>query len=138
MGKMGGQEFSRLMMGGNLIGGWSHSRDLAYVSTLARRYNTEAKIRETLELGEANGINAINTWVMQDNSQLFNHWKAGGKMKWFAQVRLDADGGYSQIQKAIDEGAAGVHITGDTAESLLAQGKFEKVGEKCILKEGVF
>jgi hypothetical protein len=129
MGKLGGQEFSRLMMGGNLIGGWSHSRDLAYVGTLARRYNTDAKIRETLELGESQGITAINTWVMQENSSLFNHWKAGGKMKWFAQVRLDADGGYSQIQKAIDEGAAGVHITGDTAESLLAQGKFEKVGE---------
>src|SRR5215471_7923086 len=54
MGKIGGQPFSRLMMGGNLIGGWSHSRELAYVSTLARRYNTDAKIRETLELGESN------------------------------------------------------------------------------------
>jgi len=129
MGKLGGQEFSRLMMGGNLIGGWSHSRELAYVSTLARRYNTDAKIRETLELGESQGITAINTWVMQDNSSLFNHWKSGGKMKWISQVRLDSDGGYSQIQKAIDEGAAGVHITGDTAESLLAQGRFEKVGE---------
>ena len=129
-GKMGGQEFSRLMMGGNLIGGWSHSRDLAYVSTLMRRYNTDAKIRETLELAEANGITAINTWVMQENSHLFNHWKRGGKMKWFAQVRLDADGGYSQIQRAIDEGAAGVHITGDTAESLLqARASLRKSGE---------
>jgi hypothetical protein len=128
-GKIANQEFSRLMLGGNLIGGWSHSRDLGYVSTLARRYNTEAKIRETFELAEANGITAINTWVMQENSHLFDHWKRGGKMKWIAQVRLDADGGYSQIQRAIDEGAAGVHITGDTAESLLAQGKFEKVGE---------
>ena len=99
-GKMGGQEFSRLMLGGNLIGGWSHSRDLAYVSTLMRHYNTDAKIRETLELAEAHGITAINTWVMQENSPLFNHWKRGGKMKWFAQVRLDAGGGYSQIQKA--------------------------------------
>src|SRR5271169_4729639 len=52
-GKIGGQEFSRLFMGGNLIGGYSHSRDLGYVSTLMRRYNTDAKIRETLELGEA-------------------------------------------------------------------------------------
>ena len=128
-GKLAGQEFSRLMLGGNLIGGFSHSRDLAYVPTLMRRYNTDAKIRETLELAEAHGINAINTWVMQENSHLFNHWKRGGKMKWFAQVRLDADGGYSQIQKAVDEGAAGIHVTGDTAESLLAQGKFEKVGE---------
>ena len=32
MGKMRGQEFSRLIMGGNLFGGWSHSRDLTYVS----------------------------------------------------------------------------------------------------------
>ncbi len=128
-GRIGGQEFSRLMLGGNLIGGWSHSRDLAYVGTLMRRYNTDAKIRETLELAEAHGITAINTWVMQENSHLFNHWKRGGKMKWIAQVRLDADGGYSQIHKAIDEGATGVHITGDTAESLLKQGKFEKVGE---------
>jgi hypothetical protein len=129
MGKIGGQEFSRLMLGGNLIGGWSHSRELAYVSTLARRYNTDAKIRETLELGESQGITAINTWVMQDNAQLFNHWKCGGKMKWFAQVRLDPDGGFSQIRKAIDEGAAGIHLTGDAAESLLAQGEFDKVGE---------
>jgi len=128
-GKMGGQDFSRLILGGNLIGGWSHSRDLSYVSTLMRRYNTDAKIRETLELAEAQGITTINTWVMQENSHLFNHWKRGGKMKWIAQVRLDAGGGYSQIQKAIDEGAAGIHLTGDTAESLLTEGRFEKVGE---------
>ena len=117
------------MLGGNLIGGYAHARELAYVSTLMRRYNTEAKIRETLELAETHGINAINTWVMQENSPLFAHWKQGGKMKWFSQVRLDESGGYSQIQKAIGQGAAGIHITGDTAEMLLAQGKFEKVGE---------
>jgi hypothetical protein len=128
-GKMGGQEFSRLIMGGNLFGGWSHSRDLAYVSNLMRRYNTEAKIRETLELAEAQGVTAINTYVMQENAQLFNHWKCGGKMKWFAQVRLDANGGYSQIQKAVDEGATGIHVNGDAAEGMLSEGKFEKVGE---------
>jgi len=129
VGKISGQEFSRLMLGGNLIGGWSHSRDLAYVSALMRHYNTEAKIRETLEVAEAHGITAINTWVMQENSHLFNHWKLGGKMKWIAQVRLDGAGGYTQIHKAIDEGAAGVHLTGDAAESLLREGKFDKVGE---------
>lgn len=117
------------MMGGNLIGGWSHSRDLGYVSTLMRRYNTPAKIRETLELGELNGITAINTWVMDDNSQLFEHWKNGGKMQWISQVRLDAGGGYSQVNRAIAEGAVAVHLTGDTAERLLDDGKFEKVGE---------
>ncbi|HEV2208631.1 MAG TPA: hypothetical protein VG167_07635 [Verrucomicrobiae bacterium] len=135
-GRLCGQSFTRLMLGGNLIGGWSHSRDLTYVSTLMRRYNTPAKVRETLELAESNGINCINTWVMDDNSQLFEHWKAGGKLKWFAQTRLDASGGFSQLQRAIDEGAVGVHLTGDTAESLLSQCKFEKVAESiAFIKE---
>ncbi len=129
LGRIGDQSFSRLMLGGNLIGGYSHARDLAYVGTLIRRYNTESKIRETLELAEMHGINAINTWVMQENSALFAHWKNGGKMKWFSQVRLDQSGGYSQIQRAINQGAAGIHVTGDTAEMLLAQDKFTKVGE---------
>jgi hypothetical protein len=144
MGKIGGQNFSRMIMGGNLFGGWSHSRELAYVSNLMRRYNTDAKIRETLELAEAQGITGINTYVMQENAQLFDHWKCGGKMKWFVQVRLDASGGYSQIQKAVDEGAAGIHVNGDAAEGMLNEGKFEKVGEmvelirskKCIAGVG--
>jgi hypothetical protein len=132
-GKIGDQEVSRLIIGGNLIGGYSHSRDLAYVSTLMRRYNSDAKIRETLELAEAHGITAINTHVTQENSFIFNHWKCGGKMKWFAQIHADAAGGYSQIQRAVDEGATGIHMNGDGAESLLDQGKFERVGESVQL-----
>lgn len=50
---------SRLLMGGNLIGGWAHSRDLMYVSKLFTSYNTETKIFETLELAQACGINTI-------------------------------------------------------------------------------
>ena len=132
-GKIAGQELSRLIMGGNLIGGYSHSRDLAYVSTLMRRYNSDVKIRETIELAEAHGITAINTHVTQENSFLFDHWKGGGKMKWFAQIHPDPAGGYSQIQRAVDEGATGIHINGDAAESLLSQGKFERVGESVQL-----
>ncbi len=128
-GKIGGREFSRLMLGGNLMGGYAHSRDLPYVSTLMRRYNTDAKIRETLEIAESQGISVINTWVMQDNNALFSHWKNGGKMKWISQVRLDEADGFSQAQRAIDEGAAGIHLTGDTCERLLDLGQFEKVGE---------
>jgi hypothetical protein len=128
-GNIGGQPFSRLMLGGNLIGGWAHARELSYVSMLMRRYNSPAKVRETLELAESNGITAINTWVQDDNTQIFDHWKSGGKMKWFSQARLDGAGGFGQIQKAIDQGAVGVHLTGDAAENLLVQGKFDKVAE---------
>ena len=49
-GKIGNVSLSRLLLGGNLIGGWAHSRDLMYASKLFTSYNTEAKIFETLEL----------------------------------------------------------------------------------------
>ncbi|MGB9620507.1 MAG: hypothetical protein ACPL7K_08860, partial [Armatimonadota bacterium] len=58
-GKIGNVTISRLIIGGNLIGGWAHSRDLIYVSRLFREYNTEAKVFETLDLAMACGINTI-------------------------------------------------------------------------------
>jgi hypothetical protein len=58
-GKIGDVCLSRLFLGGNLIGGWAHSRDLIYVSKLFKAYNTEEKIFKTLELAEQAGINSI-------------------------------------------------------------------------------
>ena len=58
-GTIGKVRISRLFLGGNLIGGWAHSRDLTYVSSLFKAYNTEAKIFETLELAEQCGINTV-------------------------------------------------------------------------------
>src|SRR3990167_4860556 len=47
-GKIKNLKISRLFCGGNLIGGWAHSRDLTYVSTLVKAYHTDEKIFETL------------------------------------------------------------------------------------------
>lgn len=58
-GKIGNVSVSRLLIGGNLIGGWAHSRDLMYASKLFTTYNTEAKVFETLEIAQACGINTI-------------------------------------------------------------------------------
>ena len=58
-GKIAGISISRLIIGGNLIGGWAHSRDLMYVSRLFREYNTETKVFQTLDLAMACGVNAI-------------------------------------------------------------------------------
>ena len=35
-GKIGNLKVSRIFCGGNLIGGWAHSRDLIYVSSLVK------------------------------------------------------------------------------------------------------
>lgn len=129
MGRIAGQEFSRLMLGGNLISGYSHARDLGYVAPLMRFYNTPAKIRETLEIAEAHGINVINTFVTDDISALHEHWKNGGKMKWIAQVGAGDASGCPHVQLAVDRGATAIHINGDQAETLLARHQFERVAE---------
>lgn len=125
MGKIGGIEFSRLMLGGNLIDGYAHSRDLAYVAQLSKRYNTLAKVMETLEIAETHGINVINNWVKDGIPHLQEHWKRGGKMKWIAQARLNGTNGFEQFQQAADLGAAAVHVTGDVADALVRQGRFD-------------
>ncbi len=58
-GKIGNVSMSRLLIGGNLMGGWAHSRDLMYASQLFREYNTEAKIFQTLDLCQALGVNTL-------------------------------------------------------------------------------
>ena len=60
-GEMAEFELSRLIMGGNLIGGWAHSRDLIYVSKLVKTYHTDEKVMQTLALGEKCGMNSIIT-----------------------------------------------------------------------------
>ena len=120
MGRIGGQEFSRLMLGGNLISGYSRARDFGYVATLMRFYITPSKVRETLETAEACGINVIHTFVTDDISALHEHWKNGGKMKLIAQVGADDPSGCPHIQLAVGRGATGIHINRDQAESLLA------------------
>jgi hypothetical protein len=143
-GKIKGVEFSRLMLGGNLISGYAHSRDLPYVAHLMKRYNSDAKILETLELAETHGVNVVNSWVMDGNAHLQQHWKRGGKMKWIAQVRVGANGDLSQVQKAADLGAVAIHLTGDAADALIRQGQIETIGrvmdliraQKCIAGVG--
>ncbi len=63
-------ELSRLIMGGNLIGGWAHARDLIYVSKLVKTYHTDEKVMQTMALAEKCGINAIIT-----NPQLGRIWQ---------------------------------------------------------------
>lgn len=84
-------ELSRVVMGGNLIGGWAHARDLIYVSKLVKTYHTDEKVMQTLALAEKCGINAIIT-----NPQLgriFQKYKHefGGKMKFISDCGAGLD-----------------------------------------------
>ena len=59
-GRIGNVKISRLILGGNLIGGAAHSRDLIYTSQLIRNYFTDEKILETWQIAEEAGINTMS------------------------------------------------------------------------------
>ena len=78
-GMIGNVKISRLILGSNLMGGYSHSRDLSYVGPLMTHYNTEEKIMETLALAESEGINTIS----QGDAQLIKKYneRYGGNLQ---------------------------------------------------------
>ncbi|NLH15618.1 MAG: hypothetical protein GX455_03460, partial [Phycisphaerae bacterium] len=91
-GTIGSLKVSRILLGGNLLTHFTHSRDLQYVYSLAAQYNNEAKILETLAIAEANGVNTlvIHTvpWALDI---LQKHRKRGGKMQWIICTTAEID-----------------------------------------------
>lgn len=120
-GKIGEWEFSRLVMGCNLISGYSHSRDLHYVGKLFREYNTEKKIYETFHLCEQAGINTTN--IVLSNFPFFNNYKkvTGSKMQTIAQVHIepDANDPLIQFKQARDNGTTSMYVQGACADQLV-------------------
>jgi len=129
-GKIGNHELSRLVLGGNLIGGWAHSRDLIYVPSLFKAYNTEKKIYETLILAERAGINAIN--IGFPTNALIAKYKrtTGSKIKVISQVAPNMEKGdyFGQINQAVDYGADIIQVQGNWSDWLVRDKKTEVIG----------
>jgi uncharacterized membrane protein YphA (DoxX/SURF4 family) len=128
-GKIGKHEISRLVMGGNLIGGWSHARDLIYVDTLFKAYNQEAKVYETLRLGEEAGINTINIGF-PSNALLAKYKKlTGSKIQVISQIGPNMETGdyYEFINKAIDFGADILQVQGNWCDWLVRDNKIDVI-----------
>ncbi len=130
-GKIGKHEISRLIMGGNLIGGWAHARDLIYVPSLFKAYNTEKKVYETLMLAEKAGINTIN--IGFPSNPLIAKYKkiTGSKIKVISQIapNMEKNDYYEDINKAIDYGVDIVQIQGNWCDWLVRDKKIEVIGK---------
>ncbi|QGY44033.1 hypothetical protein GM418_10295 [Maribellus comscasis] len=128
-GKIGDHEISRLIIGGNLIGGWAHARDLIYVSSLFRAYNTEAKIFETLMLAEKAGVNTIN--IGFPTNELMQKYKkiTGSKIKVISQVAPDMENNdyFVNIDKAIDYGVDIVQVQGNWCDWLVRDNRIDVI-----------
>lgn len=131
-GKIRNVSMSRLLIGGNLIGGWAHSRDLMYASKLFTSYNTEAKVFETLELAQECGVNTIQLdpqcWpvVAKYNKSRTN------KIQTMVCVRLTENKAEmtEEIKRQIDQGATLIYSHGGVTDShMMNGGKIEVIGQ---------
>jgi uncharacterized membrane protein YphA (DoxX/SURF4 family) len=140
-GKIRDTSFSKLILGGNLLNGYAHSRDLIYVSHLITAYHTKERIFQTLMMAEKCGINTLLTDPII--AQLVNeYWdKKYGKIQFASDcvglVYTDtvkakpAQEWFDFIKMAIDKGAAACYIQGETADYYFEHGDL-KVIEKAM------
>lgn len=131
-GKIGNVSVSRLIIGGNLIGGFAHSRDLMYVSKLFKAYNTEAKIFETLELAQACGINTIQ--VSSDaHAPIFKYnQNRDTKLQIMSNpvLRADKTAMNDNIKRLVDKGVAMMFTHGGaTDRHMMNNGKIDVIGQ---------
>ncbi|MDR1336997.1 MAG: DoxX family membrane protein [Tannerella sp.] len=129
-GKLGDCQLSRLIMGGNLIGGWSHARDLIYTDSLFKAYNTEKKIYETLMLCEQAGINCINIGFPTIQVMAKYRKLTGSKIKVITQVgiREESKDIYEDVAVAVDHGMDMIQLQGNWCDWLVRDGRLEIIG----------
>ena len=130
-GEIGTHVISRLVLGGNLIGGWAHARDLIYVSSLFKAYNTERKVYETLMLAENAGIDTINIGFSSNPLMAKYKKMTGSKIKVISQVAPNMNNGdyFEQINGAMDHGADILQVQGNWCDWLVRDNKTEVIHE---------
>jgi hypothetical protein len=132
-GKIKGLEVSRVICGGNLIGGWAHSRDLIYVSPLLKAYHTDEKVFETLRLAERRGVNTVLTNPAADRV-INDYWALeGGKIQWISDC---ASGDFKEsVKRSVDGGAHGIYLQGGICDKLAREGNLAKIEEAVKLMQ---
>lgn len=132
-GKIGNLTVSRLISGGNLISGWAHSRDLHYVPSLMRAYNTEEKVMDTLQALEEHGVNTIIADPRKNVMDVFGrYWKErGGKIQWIAEGHPGLDDWKTNIQRSVEFGAKAVYVQGVIGDKWLKLGRIDLLGQ-CV------
>ena len=124
-GKIKNVELSRIMIGGNLISGFAHARDLIYVSTWLKKYFTDEKVIETLWLCEACGINTAIFRCDENTIRILEkYWSRGGKVQWMAQTYPKGED-ISNVKQAVDHGAIGAFVMGGIADKIIVDNKID-------------
>lgn len=130
-GRIGKLEVSRLLLGGNLLTHYTHSRDLQYVYRLAAQYNTDEKIMETLALAEKNGINTVSMHNPPHPMSVLRRYRKerGGKIQWIicptAEIKPDLSDYRRMVEDLIKDGCEAIYLWGVRGDALAAEGKID-------------
>ena len=127
-GKIGNINLSRLIIGGNLIGGWAHSRDLIYVSKLVKAYHSDEKVMMTLQLAEKCGIDTLlcNPQLARIINKYWRETK--GKIQFLSDCG-HKDGFLEGIRISQEAGAIAMYCQGEMTDRLVRQGKLSEISE---------
>ena len=131
-GDINGLKLSRMILGGNLLTHFTHSRDLKYVYNLAAQYNTKQKILDTMSIAEKCGVNTLNIhYVPETHRILVKHRMNGGKMQWIicptAPVDDDLNAYEEQIKLLVGDGADALYLWGVHADQLVSKGRMDLI-----------
>lgn len=136
MGKIGADlSVSRVILGGNLVNSFTHSRDLKYVEQLAAQYNTDERILQTLAVAEANGINTMSLSNRPRAMGLLQRHRTerGGKLQWIVCPVSKPDDTMSayrqEVEQLVMEGADAVYMHGGVSDALLAAGRVDLIAK---------
>lgn len=134
-GQLGKVKISRLLLGGNLVAGYMHCRDLKYVGALFRAYVTEKKLMETFQLAEQQGINTVfetgAEYVRKYNREY------GGRMQFIPHIKVDpeqTDGALrDHIAQQVDTGACALYVWGVAGDKLIQAGAVDRLAQAVAL-----
>jgi len=135
VGKIGDLEISRMLLGGNLLTHYTHSRDLKYVYDLCAHYNTNEKIMETMAIAEENGINTLVIHTVPNALETMQKYRRerGGKMQWIICGTEPIEPGMKkytkQIRDLVDNGTEAIYVWGVHSDRLVAEGKMDLMAE---------
>ncbi len=138
---VGGVQVSGLCIGGNPFSGYAHQTKER--SKEMTEFYTDEAIKQTLRESEESGI---NTFFGRTDDHIFgilkDYWAEGGKIQWFAQVRIErGEGGAGAwrdwLAKSIDHGACGAYIHGGVVDNWFANGQWDNFHESAeLMKAG--
>ena len=137
-GTIGKAKISRLLLGGNLVSGCMHSRDLHYVGQLFRAYATEQKILETLKLAEEHGINTVfetgGSFVDKYNREYHGH------MQFIPHIEVNVTQSEPElkdhIKRQVDSGAVALYVWGVASDQLVKAGAADRLAKAVELAKG--